>query len=337
MKKNVKSVGIIGLGSYVPEKIVTNHDLEKIVDTTDEWIVSRTGIKERRIAEEQVATSDLAIKAAERAMLDAGISPEEIDLIIVATATPDMMFPSVACLVQDKIGAVNAAAFDLSAGCSGFVYALVVGSQFVGNGLYKKVLVIGAETLSKILDWTDRNTCVLFGDGAGAAVLSEVEEGYGILGMELGADGSGGDYLKLPAGGSRLSASAQTVKERLHYIQMSGNEVFKFAIKIMGEAALKALENAGLDCTDIDCLIPHQANMRIIQSAAKRLKVPMEKVIVSVDKYGNTSAASIPMALTEAVQMGRINKGDTIVMVGFGAGLTWASCVLKWSREENKG
>lgn len=336
MQKDKKSVGIIGMGSYVPEKIMTNHDLEKIVDTSDEWIVERTGIKERRIAEDHVATSDLAVKAAQQAMLDAGVAPEEIELIIVATVTPDMAFPSVACLVQDQIGAVNAAAFDLSAGCSGFVYGLTVGSQFISTGLYKKVLVIGAETLSKIIDWTDRNSCVLFGDGAGAAVLSEVEEGYGILGIEMGSDGSGGDHLKVPAGGSRLPASAQTVKDRLHYLQMSGNDVFKFAIKIMGEAAIKSLENAGLDYTAVDCLIPHQANMRIIQSAAKRLKVPMEKVVVAVDKFGNTSAASIPMALTEAVQMGRINKGDTIVLVGFGAGLTWASCVIKWSREEKK-
>lgn len=334
MKNNEKAVGIIGLGSYVPERIMTNYDLEKIVDTTDEWIVSRTGIKERRIAGDEVATSDLAVKAAEQALLDAGCTAEEIDLVIVATVTPDMIFPSAACLVQTRIGAINAAAFDLSAGCSGFVYGLAVGSQFISSGMYKKVLVIGAETLSKILDWTDRNSCVLFGDGAGAAVLGEVEAGYGILGMELGADGSGGDHLKVSAGGSRLPASAQTVKDGLHYVQMNGNEVFKFAIKIMGEAAIKALEKAGLDYTAIDCLIPHQANIRIIQSAAKRLKVPMEKVIVSVDKYGNTSAASIPMALTEAVQMGKIKKGDTIVMVGFGAGLTWASCVLKWSREE---
>jgi 3-oxoacyl-[acyl-carrier-protein] synthase-3 len=231
---------------------------------------------------------------------------------------------------------VNAAAFDLSAGCSGFVYGLTVGSQFISSGLYKKVLVIGAETLSKIMDWTDRNSCVLFGDGAGAAVIGEVEEGYGILGVELGADGSGGEHLEMPAGGSRLPASEETVKNRLHYIKMNGNEVFKFAVKIMGEAALKALERAEIDCTEIDCLIPHQANMRIIQSAAKRLKVPMEKVMVTVDRYGNTSAASIPMAIAEAVKTERIKKGDIIVLVGFGAGLTWSSCVMKWAREEHQ-
>lgn len=334
MKNNLKSVGIIGMGSYVPETIMTNYDLEKIVDTSDQWIVERTGIKERRIAEEGVTTCDLAVQAAQQAMKDAGVAPTEIDLIIVATVTPDMVFPSAACLVQDRIGAVNAAAFDLSAGCSGFVYGLTVGSQFVSTGLYKKVLVIGAETLSKIMDWTDRNSCILFGDGAGAAVIGEVEAGYGILGVELGADGSGGEFLQLPAGGSKRPATVDTVKERLHYIKMSGNEVFKFAVKAMGEAAVKALDRAGIDFTEIDCLIPHQANMRIIQSAAKRLKVPMEKVIVTVDKYGNTSAASIPMALAEAVKMGRIKKGDTIVLVGFGAGLTWASCVMKWGREE---
>lgn len=333
---NNKSVGIIGVGSYVPEKIMTNQDLEKLVDTTDKWIVERTGIKERRIAEGHIATSDLAIKAAEQALIDAGITAKEIDLIIVATITPDMVFPAVACLVQDQLGAVNAAAFDLSAGCSGFVYGLTVASQFISTGLYKKVLVIGAETLSKFLDWTDRNSCVIFGDGAGAAVLSEVENGYGILGVEMGADGSGADHLKAPAGGSRLPASTQTVQDRLHYLQMNGSEVFKFAIKIMSKAATKSLKKAGLDYRAIDCLIPHQANMRIIQSAAKRLKVPMEKVVVSVDKYGNTSAASIPIALTEAIQAGKINKGDIVVLVGFGAGLTWASCVIKWSREEKK-
>ena len=331
---NERAVGIIGLGSYVPEKILTNKDLEAMVETSDEWIVDRTGIKERRIADSETATSDLACQAALRALEDAKVKAEDIDLIIVATATPDMTFPSTACLVQSRLGAVNAAAFDLAAGCSGFVYSLVVGTQFVKSGVYKKVLVIGAETLSKILDWTDRNTCVLFGDGAGAAVLGEVEAAYGVLGFELGADGSGGELLKLPAGGSRLPASEATVAERLHYVHMNGNDVFKFAVKVMGEAAAKALENAGLSPSDIDCLIPHQANNRIIQSAAKRLKVPMEKVMVNVEKYGNTSAASIPIALNEAVRSGKVKRDDIVVVVGFGAGLTWASCVLKWRGEE---
>ncbi len=334
MQEMNKSVGIIGIGSYVPEKIVTNKDLEKIVETSDEWIVSRTGIKQRHVVEAGVATSDLATYAAEKALLDAGVTADEIDLIIVATATPDMLFPSTACLVQDKIKANKAAAFDLSAGCSGFAYGLVTGSQFIKTGLYKKVLVIGAETLSTILDWNDRNTCVLFGDGAGAVVLGEVPAGYGILGVDLGADGSGGELLKLPAGGSRIPTTNESINQRLHYLQMSGNDVFKFAVKVMGEAAVKALDNSGLSHTDVDCLIPHQANIRIIQSAAKRLKLPMEKVIVNVDKYGNTSAASIPLAMDEAIKDGKLKNGDIIVLVGFGAGLTWASCVIKWYKED---
>lgn len=334
MNKN-KAVGIIGIGTYVPEKIMTNKDLESIVETSDEWIVDRTGIRERRIAAPEMATSDLASRAAQRALDDAGVTAEEIDLIIVATATPDMFFPSTACLVQANLKATNAAAFDLTAGCSGFVYAMVTGSQFIAAGLYKKILVIGAESLSKILDWTDRNTCVLFGDGAGAAVLAETTPGYGILASQLGADGAGGDLLKLPAGGSRNPATAETIAQRMHFVHMSGNEVFKFAVKIMGEAALKALEAAGLSADDVDCLIPHQANIRIIQSAAKRLKLPMDKVMVNVDKYGNTSAASIPIALEEAVHAGRIKQGDNVVLVGFGAGLTWAASVIKWSKEAN--
>jgi len=330
MQENKKSVGIIGIGNYLPEKILTNKDLEKIVDTSDDWIVDRTGIKERRIVKDGEATSDLAARAAEEALKDAGVSADEIDLIIVATATPDMLFPSTACLVQDKIKATKAAAFDLSAGCSGFVYSLVVGSQFIQTGLYKKVLIIGAETLSKIVDWTDRNTCVLFGDGAGAVVLGEVPEGYGLLGSELGADGSGGDLLRVPAGGSRIPTTSESLAQGLHYLQMSGSDVFKFAIKVMGEAAVKALNNAGLSSGDVDCLIPHQANIRIIQSAAKRLKLPMEKVMINVEKYGNTSAASIPIAMNEALQKNSIKKDDIVVLVGFGAGLTWASCVIKW-------
>ncbi|WP_378955461.1 beta-ketoacyl-ACP synthase III [Pelosinus sp. sgz500959] len=333
MQEKNKSVGIIGIGSYVPDKIITNKDLEKIVETSDEWIVDRTGIKERRVVEPNITTSDLAAYAAEKALCDAGVTADDIDLIIVATATPDMLFPSTACLVQDKIKASKAAAFDLSAGCSGFAYGLVVGSQFIQTGLYKKVLVIGAETLSKILDWTDRNTCVLFGDGAGAVVLGEVPAGYGILGVDLGADGSGGELLKIPAGGSRQPATVESVTARQHFLQMSGSDVFKFAIKVMGEAAIKALDNAGLSNEDIDCLIPHQANNRIIQSAAKRLKVPMEKVVVNVDKYGNTSAASIPLAMDEAIKNDKLQNGDIVVLVGFGAGLTWASCVMKWYKE----
>ena len=328
-----KAVGIIGIGSFVPEKILTNKDIEKIVDTNDEWISERTGIKVRHIVADGENTSDIAAKAAERALKDAGLTADDIDLIVVATATPDMLFPATACLVQNKLKAGKAAAYDLAAGCSGFMYAIVTASQFIKTGLYKHVLVIGAESLSRILDWTDRNTCVLFGDGAGAVVLGEVPEGYGILGSNLGADGSGGDLLCLPAGGTSRPATEATVRERLHFVHMAGNEVFKFAVKVMGEAALNALEHAKIDTSEVDWLIPHQANIRIIQSAAKRLKMPMEKVIVNVDKYGNTSSASIPIALEEAIHDGRIKSGQVIAMVGFGAGLTWASAVMRWYRK----
>ncbi|MDU4959954.1 MAG: beta-ketoacyl-ACP synthase III [Sporomusaceae bacterium] len=335
MTKLNKSVGIIGLGSYVPEHVVTNKDLEQTVDTSDQWIVDRTGIRERRIADPAMATSDMAAKAAERALQHAGLTADDLDLIIVATATPDMAFPSTACIVQDKLKAGKAAAFDLSAGCSGFAYALVTGAQFIQTGLYRHVLVIGAETLSRILNWSDRNTCVLFGDGAGAAVLGEVPSGYGLLSSHLGSDGSGAELLMQPAGGARLPASPETVEGKLHYLQMNGNEVFKFAIKVMGEAAVRVIEDAGLTTADIDFMIPHQANIRIIQSAAKRLKLPMDKVMVNVDRYGNTSAATIPIALEEALQSGKIKHGDNIVLVGFGAGLTWASAVIKWYKGEN--
>lgn len=325
-----KSVGILGIGSYVPEKIVTNHDLEKMIDTSDQWIVERTGIRERHIANDTENTSDLATRAAEKALLHAGVRAEEIDLIIVATVTPDMPFPPVACIVQDNLKAFNAAAFDLTAVCSGFMYGLVTGSAFIRAGIYNKVLIIGAEILSRITDFTDRNTAILFGDGAGAAVLGEVPTGYGILGMHLGADGAGGDLLKVPAGGSRQPASTETIANKLHFIHMDGNEVFKFAVKVMGEAARKALENAKLSPADVNFLVPHQANIRIIQSAAKRLGFPMEQVIVNVDKYGNTSSASIPIALDEAVKSGRIKNNDIIVLVGFGGGLTWGASVIKW-------
>lgn len=330
---NEKSVGILGLGSYLPEKVVTNQDLEQLVDTSDEWIVERTGIRERRFAGEDEATSDLATKAAERALADAGVGAEEIDLIIVATVTPDMFFPSVACLVQANLKAANAAAFDLTAVCSGFAYGLVVGGQFIRTGMYRKVLVIGAETLSKITDRTDRNTAVVFADGAGAAVLGETSPGFGLIGADLGADGTGGDLLKVPGGGSRRPASTETIAERLHFIRMNGQEVFKFAVKIMGESALKALARAKLAPADIAYLVPHQANIRIIQTAAKRLGLPLDKVVVNIDKYGNTSAASIPIALDEAARSGKFKNGDVIVLVGFGAGLTWASSVIKWYRK----
>lgn len=333
MTNAVKQVGILGVGSYLPSKILTNHDLEKMVDTTDEWIVQRTGIRARHIAAPEQATSDLALIAARRALEDAGVTPAEIDLIIVATATPDYgVYPSTACLVQDRLWASHAAAFDLSAGCTGFVYGVSVASQMIASGLYKKALVIGAETLSRMLNWEDRNTCVLFGDGAGAAVLGEVEEGYGILGINLGSDGAGSIHLLQPAGGSRKPASHETVDAKEHTVHMNGNEVFKFAVKIMGKTAKKSLERAGLTNEDIDMLVPHQANIRIIQSAAKHFKMPMEKVWVNIDKYSNTSAACIPIALTEMQDQHAMKKGDNLLLVAFGAGLTWGSIVLKWCK-----
>lgn len=327
---NFIPVGITGVGAYAPVKKLTNFDLEKIVDTTDEWITTRTGIKERKIASENEATSDLAVKAAQMALEDAKINPSELDLIIVASVTHDMWFPATACIVQDKIGAKNAAAFDLEAGCSGFIYGMIVGSQFISSGSYKKVLVIGSDTLSKITDWKDRNTCILFGDGAGAAVLEPAKPGYGLLSFCLGAEGKGGELLKLEAGGSRLPATKETVEKGLHYLQMSGNDVFKFAVKIMEEASLSALEKAGIKPEQVDLFIPHQANIRIIEAASRRLKLPSEKVFVNVDKYGNTSCASVPLALHEAVKSKRITPGSLIVLVAFGAGLTWASAVIRW-------
>ncbi len=330
MNNKLQSVGILGTGSCLPEKEITNYDLEKIVDTSHEWIVSRTGIHKRRIADDQTATSDLSTEAAKRALKNANIRAEDLDLIIVATVTPDMSFPSTACIVQSNLGAVNAAAFDLEAACSGFLYGLSIGKQFISTGAYKYVLVIGAETLSKIMNWEDRNTCVLFGDGAGAVVLGPTEAGKGILSTYLGADGEGGKYLTLPAGGSRMPASVETVKQNLHYIKMDGSEVFKFAVRIMGDAAKKALEMCSMQVEDINYLVPHQANIRIIKSAAKRLKISMENVYVNLDRYGNMSAASIPVALDEAVRNNKIKKDDIIVLVGFGGGLTWGSSVIKW-------
>ena len=327
-----KNVGILGIGTYVPEDILTNKDLEKMVETSDEWITDRTGIRERRISRQDVPTSDLATLAAEKALLDAGVSIDEIEMIIVGTSSPDMFYPSVGCLVQAKLKANKIPVFDVQAGCSGFSYALVVATQFIRIGMYKKILVIGADEISKMLNWEDRNTCVLFGDGAGAVVIGEVAAPYGILGAFMGADGNGGELLKFPAGGTRFPATEETVRQKLHSVHMEGNEVFKFAVRVMGEAAAKALEDAGLQEADVDWLIPHQANKRIIQSAAKRLKMPMEKVIVNLDKYGNTSSASIPLALEEAVRDGRIKAGQTVLLVGFGAGLTWASIVLRWGK-----
>lgn len=332
----MRSVGILGTGSYLPEKVLTNQDLEKMVDTSDEWIVSRTGIRERRIASDHEASSDLAVKASEIALRNANVPAEEIDLVVVATVTPDMSFPATACLVQDRIGAVKAATFDLSAACTGFIYGVSAAAQFIATGVYRYALVIGVDCLSRIVDWEDRNTCILFGDGAGAAVLGPVEEGYGFLSYDLGGDGSGGELLKVVAGGSRCPASAATVEQKLHNVYMNGREVFKFAVRAMNNATEGALNKAGLHKEKIDLLVPHQANIRIIESAMKRFGLSRDKVVVNLDKYGNMSSASVPVALHEATLENRIQKGDHVVLCGFGGGLTWGATVLRWSQDEAK-
>ncbi len=322
-------VRVLGTGSSVPEKVVTNFDLERMVDTSDEWITTRTGIKERRIAAPSEATSTFALLASRKALESAHVDPDELHCIIVATVTPDMLFPSTACILQEALGAKNAFAFDLEAGCTGFVYALAVAEKYLLSEGKGKALVVGAETLSKIVDWQDRATCVLFGDGAGAAVLG-LDERPGIIATYLGADGGGAHLLELPAGGSRMPASLETVEKRLHYIKMNGNEVFKFAVRVVEEASRKVLAKAQKTIDDVSLFIPHQANIRIIQSAAKRLGIPEEKVFVNVDRYGNTSAASIPIALDEALREQRIREGDIVLLVGFGAGLTWGAALIEW-------
>lgn len=332
MTQNNIGIGILGTGKYLPEKIMTNQDLAKIVDTNDEWIRTRTGISERRILEEDKATSFMATEAGKRAIEDAGLKPEDIDLIIVSTVTPDMAFPSTACLVQDNLECVNAAAFDLEAACSGFLYGLSMAYSQIYAGLCKHVLLIGAEALSRITDWQDRNTCVLFGDGAGAAVIGVVQEGKGILAMDIGADGKGGKYLTQPAGGSLIPATIESVNNKMHYIRMEGNEVFKFAVRTMAETSLKVIKKAEMSIEDIDFLVPHQANMRIIESSRKKLKLSEDKVMINLNKYGNMSSASIPVALDEALKEGKIRENDNIILVGFGGGLTWGSCLIKWHK-----
>lgn len=324
-----RRAGILGTGSYVPTKIVTNFDLEKRLDTSDEWIRSRTGIRERRIAAPNEATSDLALAAARRAMEAAQTTGAELDLIIVATCTPDMPFPATAAIVQTELGAARAAAFDLNAVCSGFSYALDVGAQMIAAGAYRRALVIGADVMSRTLNWDDRSTCVLFGDGAGAVVLGPVSGG-GVIGSVLGADGAGGSLLCVPAGGSRDPISPEAIEERRNTMQMNGREVYKFAVQVMGEAAVQALAKCDLTPSDVALFIPHQANIRIIESAARRLDLPEERVFVNLDRYGNTSAASIPLALDEAARSGHIQTGDIVVTVGFGAGLTWGANVIQW-------
>lgn len=330
MKASPRPAGIVGLGTYLPAERITNADLEAIIDTSDEWIRTRTGISERRRAAPEEAASDLGVQAARKALDSAGIKPEEVDLIIVPTITPDMIFPSTACLVQDKIGAVNAAAFDIGAGCTGFIYALSVANQFVAAGTYDTVLVVATEAMTRFLNWEDRNTCVLFGDGAGAAVIRPVDNEESFISFVLGSDGSGSQLLGVPAGGSRCPLTPGNIAKNEQYVQMAGNEVFRFAVKIMGEAALQALDKAGLGKEDIDFLIPHQANTRIIEAAARRLGLPQEKVYINLDKYGNMSSASIPVALEEAMNDGLLKKGMLVVLVGFGAGLTWGACVMRW-------
>ncbi len=319
-----------GTGSAFPEKILSNFDLEKIVDTTDEWITTRTGIRERHIAVEGEFTSTFATQAAERALAMAGVSPEEIDLIVLASVTPDFPFPATACIVQNNLGAVNAAAFDISAACSGFIYALAIVDNFIKSGSVKKALVIGAEVLSRIVDWTDRNTCVLFGDGSGAVVLEAAEGDRGILSTHIHSDGSYWELLNQPACGSRIPASPKVLDEKLAFLRMQGNDVFKLAVRAMEEAAQEALAANSLSTTDINLFIPHQANKRIIDSIGKRLKLTDEQVYVNLERYGNTSAASIPIALDEANRGGRIKENDILVFDAFGGGLTWAATLLRW-------
>jgi 3-oxoacyl-[acyl-carrier-protein] synthase-3 len=329
-RPHLRSVSITGVGSYVPSRVLSNQDLERIVETTDEWILSRTGIKERRIAAENEATSDMAAQAATRALTAAQITPEQVDLIIVATITPDMQFPSTACLVQRKLGAMRAAAFDIEAACSGFVYALDIGAHFVQSHTYNTVLVIGAEKMSSVVDWTDRGTCVLFGDGAGAAVLQNRPSAHGLLTTCLGADGGKASLLEVPAGGSQQPATAETISNRLHYLRMDGKETFKNAVNAMVTAAEEAMARCELTIEQIKCVIPHQANQRILSAVAERLGAKDEQVFVNVDRYGNTSAASVAIALDEAVRLGRIVRGDLVLMVVFGAGLTWGAAIIEW-------
>jgi 3-oxoacyl-[acyl-carrier-protein] synthase-3 len=310
--------------------VLTNADLERMVETSDEWIITRTGIKERRLAAEDEFTSDMATQAARRAMLAAGVSADEVDLIIVATITPDMPFPSTACLVQQKIGANRAAAFDVEAACSGFIYGLEIAQQFIMSRTYDTVLVIGAEKLSSIVDWKDRNTCVLFGDGAGAAVLQNRPNSHGLLTAVMGADGQKSDLLFMPGGGCRCPATAESVVSRLHYLRMEGKETFKNAVQAMHSAAQETLRRCEIDITRIKCVIPHQANRRIIDAVAERLGAKPEQMFVNLHQYGNTSAASVAIALDEAVQSGRVQRGDLILMVVFGAGLTWGAAVIEW-------
>lgn len=325
-----RAVAITGIGSYLPERILTNADLEKMVDTTDEWIRRRTGIRERHIAAENQATSDMASEAAQKALADAGLTAEDVQLIIVATVTPDMPFPSTACFVQQKIGASQAFCFDLEAACAGFLYGLKVAKRFVGAGTVDVALVIGADKLSGVTDWEDRATCVLFGDGAGAAVVQPTETGRGIMSGFMGSDGTLTDLLKIPAGGSRHPTTVDTVANRLHYMKMNGREVFKHAVRYMCDAGQKVLDRCGITIDEVDCVIPHQANMRIIQAIADRFDASLDKFYINLDRVGNMSAASVPVALDEAVREGRIKRGDILLFIVFGGGFTWGATAVEW-------
>jgi 3-oxoacyl-[acyl-carrier-protein] synthase III len=325
-------VSITGIGANAPERVLTNDELSHMVDTSDEWIVVRTGIRERRVAREDEALSDMALPAARAALAQAGVEPGDLDLVIVATVTPDMAFPATAAIMADELGATDAAAYDLSAGCTGFMYGVAQAYGMLAGGVCRRALVVGGDVLSKIVDWSDRTTCIVFGDGAGAVVLERVETG-GFLGFELGADGSGGMQLYLPAGGSRAPTTAATVAHHEHFVHMNGREVFKFGTRVLVSSAQKLLDQLGLTVDDIDLYVPHQANVRIIKHAVERLGIPEEKVVINVDRYGNTSSGSIPLALAEAVRDRRVEKGDIVLMTGMGAGLTWGSGVIEWTEE----
>ncbi len=327
---------VTGWGMAVPEKVLTNNDIAKFVDTSDEWIVSRTGIRERRIAEDKDTTASLATKAAYRALDRTDVHPRELDMVIVATATPEHLFPATACLVQDSLGAINAGAFDLSAACSGFIYGVSLASDAIRSGAIRNALVIGSETLSRFINWDDRGTCILFGDGAGAFVLQASELPGGVLSSVLRSDGSGGSLLSIPAGGSRHPTTLDTVDRNLHYIQMNGREVFRFATRVMADATREVIGKAGMRVEDLDIIIPHQANKRIIEAAARGLDLPLDRFMMNLDRYGNTSSASIPIAVCEALDCGRISSGDRLVMVGFGGGLTWGALALEWVAPERE-
>jgi 3-oxoacyl-[acyl-carrier-protein] synthase-3 len=323
-------VGIVSVGTAVPPKFLTNHDLEKIVDTSDEWITTRTGIKKRHIADKDINPSDLGAEASLKALKRANLKPDDIDLIIATSASPDMIFPPVSALIQHKIGAKRAGGFDLLSACTGFVSAVITGTQFIRSGEVKTVLIVGTETLSRIIDWKDRNTCVLFGDGAGAVILQELGEDYGLISWNIHLDGEGAHLLEVPAGISRIPTTHDTVEKRLHYIKMNGREVFKFSVRVIAESTEEALNKAKLSAKDLDWLIPHQANIRIIQAGAEKLGLPLEKVGITIDKYGNTSTASIPLTLEELIINKKLKDGDIVALVGFGAGLSWGTAIMRW-------